>query len=131
MDADNGQDSELEIEQDDLNNPGSPNEGDDEKEDEDCEIVGCEDEQSEEDNKEVVSADDGGVASGKRTNKPPTGEELRTIKDATDLFRSNSFKLQVSVLCSQGHAHIGYESALRRSTHCCLTSVRSRREYLH
>ena len=28
-------------------------------------------------------------------NKPPTGEELRVIKDATDLYRSNSFKLQV------------------------------------
>lgn len=30
-------------------------------------------------------------------NKPPTGEELRTIKDATDLYRSNSFKLQVNI----------------------------------
>lgn len=27
---------------------------------------------------------------------PPKGEELRDIKDATDLFRSTSFKLQVS-----------------------------------
>jgi U3 small nucleolar RNA-associated protein 22 len=27
--------------------------------------------------------------------KPPTGEELRAIKDASSLFRSNSFKLQV------------------------------------
>ena len=30
-------------------------------------------------------------------NKPPTGEELRAIKDATDLYRSNSFKLQVNI----------------------------------
>lgn len=28
--------------------------------------------------------------------KPPTGEELRAIKDAADLYRSNSFKLQVN-----------------------------------
>ncbi|EKM77700.1 hypothetical protein AGABI1DRAFT_61282 [Agaricus bisporus var. burnettii JB137-S8] len=35
--------------------------------------------------------------SGKR-NKPPTGEELRDIKDAADLFKSNSFKLQIDAL---------------------------------
>jgi len=34
---------------------------------------------------------------GKPT-KPPTGEELRVIKDATDLFKSNSFKLQVCII---------------------------------
>jgi hypothetical protein len=28
--------------------------------------------------------------------KPPTGDELRTIKDATDLYRSGTFKLQAS-----------------------------------
>ncbi|KAF9447462.1 pre-rRNA processing protein Utp22 [Macrolepiota fuliginosa MF-IS2] len=33
-----------------------------------------------------------------RLNKPPTGEELRVIKDAADLFRSNSFKLQIDAL---------------------------------
>lgn len=32
---------------------------------------------------------------GTKPKKPPTGEELRTIKDATELFRSSSFKLQV------------------------------------
>ncbi|PIL27250.1 hypothetical protein GSI_10394 [Ganoderma sinense ZZ0214-1] len=30
--------------------------------------------------------------------KPPTGEELRNIKDAADLFRSTSFKLQIDAL---------------------------------
>ncbi|KAH9855524.1 Nrap protein [Lenzites betulinus] len=30
--------------------------------------------------------------------KPPTGEELRKIKDATDLYRSTSFKLQIDAL---------------------------------
>ena len=34
---------------------------------------------------------------GTKPEKPPTGEELRAIKDATDLFRSSSFKLQVSL----------------------------------
>jgi U3 small nucleolar RNA-associated protein 22 len=35
---------------------------------------------------------------GTKPKKPPTGEELRTIKDATELFRSSSFKLQVLFL---------------------------------
>ncbi len=30
-----------------------------------------------------------------KPNRPPVGEELRVIKDAADLFRSSSFKLQV------------------------------------
>lgn len=36
--------------------------------------------------------------SGKKPTKPPTGEELRAIKDASDLFKSSAFKLQVLVL---------------------------------
>ncbi|TFK31610.1 Nrap protein [Crucibulum laeve] len=35
---------------------------------------------------------------GVKPKKPPTGEELRTIKDAADLFRSSSFKLQIDAL---------------------------------
>ena len=45
----------------------------------------------------------GGIQDGKssgnapdKSKKPPTGEEIRTIMDATELFRSNAFKLQVS-----------------------------------
>lgn len=41
-----------------------------------------------------------GVASEdhiKASKKPPTAEELRAIKDASDLFKSSSFKLQVSI----------------------------------
>jgi U3 small nucleolar RNA-associated protein 22 len=39
--------------------------------------------------------------------KPPTGEELRTIKDASSLFRSNSFKLQVcSIYDSPLHPNV-------------------------
>jgi U3 small nucleolar RNA-associated protein 22 len=37
-------------------------------------------------------------ANGGHTSRvPPSGEELRTIRDATDLYRSGSFKLQVRV----------------------------------
>ena len=32
---------------------------------------------------------------GTKPKKPPTGHELRAIKDATDLFKSSSFKFQV------------------------------------
>ena len=32
---------------------------------------------------------------GTKPKKPPTGHELRAIKDATDLFKSSTFKLQV------------------------------------
>ncbi|KAH9476209.1 Nucleolar protein 6 [Psilocybe cubensis] len=35
---------------------------------------------------------------GKKSHKPPTGEELRAIRDASDLFKSGSFKLQVDAL---------------------------------
>ncbi|KAG6918794.1 hypothetical protein DXG01_011546 [Tephrocybe rancida] len=35
---------------------------------------------------------------GTKPKKPPTGEELRAIKDARDLFRSSSFKLQIDAL---------------------------------
>ncbi|KAF9552839.1 Nrap protein [Agrocybe pediades] len=37
-------------------------------------------------------------SAGKKAIKPPTGEELRAIKDATDLFKSSSFKLQIDAL---------------------------------
>ncbi|KAI6169695.1 Nrap protein [Pisolithus thermaeus] len=37
-------------------------------------------------------------ASSHHASKPPTGEELRMIKDAVNLFQSSSFKLQVDAL---------------------------------
>lgn len=33
---------------------------------------------------------------------PPSGEELRAIKDASDLYKSNSFKLQVCLMILKG-----------------------------
>lgn len=58
---------------------------------------------------EIAEAEWGGISaeisvveqqqrSSTKPKKPPTGEELRVIKDATDLFRSSSFKLQVGVM---------------------------------
>ena len=45
-------------------------------------------------------ADSTGTAphTGRKPRKPPTGEEVRNIREATDLFRSNSFKFQVRTL---------------------------------
>ncbi|KAF8066902.1 Nrap protein [Lyophyllum atratum] len=45
-----------------------------------------------------VEAAEDGHQPGTKPSKPPTGEELRAIKDATDLFRSSSFKLQIDAL---------------------------------
>jgi U3 small nucleolar RNA-associated protein 22 len=36
--------------------------------------------------------------------KPPTGEELRAMKDAADLYQSSSFKLQV--IFPSYHIHV-------------------------
>ncbi|PFH49460.1 hypothetical protein AMATHDRAFT_178762 [Amanita thiersii Skay4041] len=44
---------------------------------------------------------EGAAEEGESTDKirrPPTGEEIRTIRDAADLFRSGSFKLQIDAL---------------------------------
>ncbi|PPQ69344.1 hypothetical protein CVT24_001638 [Panaeolus cyanescens] len=46
-----------------------------------------------------VAMDVDNAADGARgTKKTPTGQELRVIKDATDLFKSSSFKLQIDAL---------------------------------
>ncbi|EKM53178.1 uncharacterized protein PHACADRAFT_259351 [Phanerochaete carnosa HHB-10118-sp] len=43
----------------------------------------------------AVQDSEGDKHTGTKPKKPPTGEELRDIKDATNLYRSSSFKLQV------------------------------------
>ncbi|KAJ6612257.1 Nrap protein [Mycena sp. CBHHK59/15] len=40
----------------------------------------------------------GNKTPGTKPKKPPTGEELRVIKDAKDLFQSSTFKLQIDAL---------------------------------
>ena len=48
-----------------------------------------------------IEDEQGGTAVGgeNATNrKPPTGEEIRVIKDAAELYRSNAFKLQIDAL---------------------------------
>jgi U3 small nucleolar RNA-associated protein 22 len=44
---------------------------------------------------EAISAEEN--YKGKKAKQPPTGEELRAIRDASDLFKSSSFKLQVCI----------------------------------
>ncbi|KAJ3523279.1 hypothetical protein NM688_g8755 [Phlebia brevispora] len=50
------------------------------------------------DSREAEDADDDETRPGTKPKKPPTGEELRNIKDATELYRSSSFKLQIDAL---------------------------------
>lgn len=45
-----------------------------------------------------------GAAKDLHKKKPPTAQELRSIKDATDLYRSSSFKLQVRIHSSRTNA---------------------------
>ncbi|OCH85324.1 Nrap protein [Obba rivulosa] len=47
---------------------------------------------------ESAPTPDAAHPSRSRLKVPPSGEELRAIKDATDLYRSSSFKLQIDAL---------------------------------
>jgi U3 small nucleolar RNA-associated protein 22 len=44
---------------------------------------------------DALGKDETKIHAGQKERKPPTGQEVRVIKDAADLFRSNSFRLQV------------------------------------
>lgn len=56
--------------------------------------------------------------------KPPTGEELRKIKDATDLYRSSSFKLQVRTcsLCSVFKINMMLRPVARSTPSCRMSA---------
>jgi hypothetical protein len=56
-------------------------------------------------------------ASGQKTHVLPSGEELRRIKEASELFQSSSFKLQVRRLCYLIPA-LPYGFVESRLTHC-------------
>ncbi|KAI0317967.1 Nrap protein [Amylostereum chailletii] len=63
-----------------------------------------------------------------KPKKPPTGEEVRAIKEATDLFRSSSFKLQIDALLPNVRPKESRRAALDRfllSLHACLSSAPS------
>lgn len=64
-------------------------EEDEEEEDEEDEWNGIRDSGAD----ASISGPSGG---GGKPKKPPTGEEVRAIKEATDLYKSNTFKLRVS-----------------------------------
>ncbi|EGN97143.1 hypothetical protein SERLA73DRAFT_92146 [Serpula lacrymans var. lacrymans S7.3] len=55
-----------------------------------------EDDEEEQDSTTVVAQAEHGGSNNK--SKPPTGQELRAIQDASLLYRSNSFKLQIDAL---------------------------------
>ncbi|KAI0916701.1 hypothetical protein AcV5_003115 [Taiwanofungus camphoratus] len=48
--------------------------------------------------REETNAGDAEHHTGTQPKKPPKGEELRDIRDATELYRSTSFKLQIDAL---------------------------------
>jgi hypothetical protein len=60
----------------------------------------------------------------KTGKKPPTAEELRAIKDASDLFKSSSFKLQVCI-----HSHFLKLTHSFRSMHYFPTFVQNLRGF--
>ncbi|KAK7471072.1 U3 snoRNP protein [Stygiomarasmius scandens] len=76
--------------------------------DDELEIENVEEGEDEEDeDEEGEEGEWGGVGRGESDNLPPvngskslkpTGEEIRAIKNATDLYRSNTFKLQIDAL---------------------------------
>ncbi|EED77719.1 predicted protein [Postia placenta Mad-698-R] len=47
---------------------------------------------------EAATAGSAGEHPGTHKNQPPKGQELRNIKDASELYRSTSFKLQIDAL---------------------------------
>ena len=57
--------------------------------------------------------------------KPPTGQELKSIKEATDLYRSTSFKFQVRDTLLPSRRRILSGTLLLRSTPSSRTSVPS------
>ncbi|KAH7909413.1 Nrap protein [Hygrophoropsis aurantiaca] len=63
-----------------------------------------------------------------KSKKPPTGEELRVIKDAAELYRSGSFKLQIDALLPHVRAKESRKPPLDRfllSLHSFLMSLPS------
>ncbi|KAL5521182.1 hypothetical protein ACEPAG_9105 [Sanghuangporus baumii] len=47
---------------------------------------------------EAITEDTGTRRAGDNVNKPPTRDELRSIKEASDLYKSNTFKLAIDAL---------------------------------
>lgn len=61
---------------------------------------------------EVVGAEAPQASYGNtKSKKPPTGEELRTIKEASDLYKSNTFKLQVSNMTGKCELAVKFNAA--------------------
>ncbi|KAF7800159.1 hypothetical protein EIP86_011405 [Pleurotus ostreatoroseus] len=89
---------------DQVGGPGEDEVGSHEDEDEEDEMDSQEEEEEDDEwaglngANETEDAEASESRPGTKPKKPPTGEELRNIKDATDLYRSSSFKLQIDAL---------------------------------
>ncbi|THG99128.1 hypothetical protein EW026_g3163 [Hermanssonia centrifuga] len=67
----------------------------------------------------------GSEHTGSKPKKPPTGEELRNIKDATELYRSSSFKLQIDALLPNVHPKYERFAPLDRFLHSLYSFLHS------
>ncbi|TCD66882.1 hypothetical protein EIP91_000780 [Steccherinum ochraceum] len=89
--------------------------------------VGDEEEDETEDNAEAMLVETS-KPSGSAIKRPPTALELRDIKDATDLYRSSSFKLQIDALLPNTRPKYQNSAPLDRfleSLHTCFNSLPS------
>ncbi|KAA1477008.1 Nrap protein [Dentipellis sp. KUC8613] len=120
------EDEVMDHEGDDVESAGASGSGDDEPmdaedgdgEDEDWGGI---------DGTEEVEAEESHHAGGK-PKKPPTGEEVRSIKEATELFRSSSFKLQIDALLPNVRPKESRKAPLERfllALHECILSAPS------
>ncbi|KZV76888.1 Nrap protein [Peniophora sp. CONT] len=75
-----------------------------------------------------VGSASGAASRGGKPKKAPTGSEVRAIKDAAELFRSSSFKLQIDALLPNVRLKPSRRAAIDRSLltlHTALTSAPS------
>ncbi|KAI0792762.1 Nrap protein [Abortiporus biennis] len=112
--------NEQRLGDDDLSHTSSGGEDEGDNEDEEWEGFG-------EGQDPNTSGKNGSHGSGGR-NLPPDAQELRKIKDASDLFRSSSFKLQIDALLPNVRPKYQRFSPVERflySLHSHLTSIPS------
>ena len=70
---------------------------------------GVKDGEEDQDEVQMEDGDPSQKSHSHRKLKTPKGHEIRAMQDATNLYRSNSFKLQVSVVCHSLSAIAGRE----------------------
>ncbi|TFY65726.1 hypothetical protein EVG20_g5372 [Dentipellis fragilis] len=117
----------VDHEGDDAESAGASGSGDDEPMDAEEDLGGEDEEWGGIDAVEEVEGKENHRAGGK-PKKPPTGEEVRSIKEATELFRSSSFKLQIDALLPNVRPKESRKAPLERfllALHECILSTPS------